>query len=147
MPEVHLVVGCALILLNGIAFVVGGVAWYRDRASIPFWYLLRAAQHFAGGGISGAIDRHLSTRGDRPLIDGAIDDGSTRSGRHHRIAPAHIIEHLAQLFRPLLLRTDDKEVKDRKDRDDVTCRYEAVMALVRPKATATFFETCTGEWI
>lgn len=44
MPEVHLVVGCALIVLNAAAFAVGGVAWYRDRASIPFWYLLRAAQ-------------------------------------------------------------------------------------------------------
>jgi heme A synthase len=41
---VHLVVGCALILLNLAAFAVGGVAWYRDRSSIPFWYLLRAAQ-------------------------------------------------------------------------------------------------------
>ena len=44
MPEVHLVVGCALIALNAAAFAVGGVAWYRDRPSIPFWYLLRAAQ-------------------------------------------------------------------------------------------------------
>lgn len=44
MPEVHLVVGCALILLNAIAFAVGSIAWYRNRASIPFWYLLRAAQ-------------------------------------------------------------------------------------------------------
>ncbi len=44
MPEVHLVVGCALIALNGTAFAVGGIAWYRDRPSIPFWYLLRAAQ-------------------------------------------------------------------------------------------------------
>jgi hypothetical protein len=44
MAEVHLVVGCALIVLNLVAFAVGGVAWYRDRASIPFWYLLRAAQ-------------------------------------------------------------------------------------------------------
>ena len=44
MAEVHLVVGCALILLNAAAFAVGGVAWYRDRASIRFWYLLRAAQ-------------------------------------------------------------------------------------------------------
>jgi heme A synthase len=41
---VHLVVGCALIALNLLAFAVGGVAWFRDRASIPFWYLLRAAQ-------------------------------------------------------------------------------------------------------
>ena len=44
MPEVHLVVGCLLILLNLLAGVVGGIAWYRDRPSIPFWYLLRAAQ-------------------------------------------------------------------------------------------------------
>jgi hypothetical protein len=44
MPEVHLVVGCAVILLNLVAFALGGVAWFRDRASIPFWYLLRAAQ-------------------------------------------------------------------------------------------------------
>jgi heme A synthase len=44
MPEVHLVVGCALIVLNLAAFAVGGVAWLRARSSIPFWYLLRAAQ-------------------------------------------------------------------------------------------------------
>jgi heme A synthase len=44
MAEMHLVVGCALILLNLAAFAVGGAAWIRDRASVPFWYLLRAAQ-------------------------------------------------------------------------------------------------------
>ena len=44
MPEVHLVVGVAVILLNLAAFAVGGVAWFRDRPSVPFWYLLRAAQ-------------------------------------------------------------------------------------------------------
>jgi len=44
MPEVHLVVGCAVIALNLVAFAVGGVAWFRDRPSVPFWYLLRAAQ-------------------------------------------------------------------------------------------------------
>ena len=44
MAEVHLVVGCALIVLNLVAFAVGGIAWLRHRASIPFWYLLRAAQ-------------------------------------------------------------------------------------------------------
>ena len=44
MVAVHLVVGCAVIVLNLVAFVVGGLAWYRDRPSIPFWYLLRAAQ-------------------------------------------------------------------------------------------------------
>ncbi len=44
MVETHLVVGVALIVLNLAAFAVGGVAWLRRRASIPFWYLLRAAQ-------------------------------------------------------------------------------------------------------
>jgi heme A synthase len=44
MAEVHLVVGCALILFNASAFAVGGIAWIRDQASVPFWYLLRVAQ-------------------------------------------------------------------------------------------------------
>jgi heme A synthase len=44
MAGVHLVVGCALILLNLVAFAVGGIAWIRAQASVPFWYLLRAAQ-------------------------------------------------------------------------------------------------------
>jgi heme A synthase len=44
MAGVHLVVGCALILLNLAAGAVGGVAWFRRRPSVPFWYLLRAAQ-------------------------------------------------------------------------------------------------------
>jgi heme A synthase len=41
---VHLIVGCAVILLNLVAFALGGVAWLRDRSSVPFWLLLRAAQ-------------------------------------------------------------------------------------------------------
>jgi hypothetical protein len=44
VPEAHLVVGCAVILLNAAAFGFGGVAWLRSQASVPFWYLLRAAQ-------------------------------------------------------------------------------------------------------
>lgn len=44
MAEVHLVVGVSLIALNLAAFAAGGVAWLRDRPSVPFWYLLRAAQ-------------------------------------------------------------------------------------------------------
>jgi heme A synthase len=44
MSEVHLVVGVGLILLNLLAFAFGGIAWLRDRPSVPFWYLLRAAQ-------------------------------------------------------------------------------------------------------
>ena len=44
MVVVHLVVGCAVILLNLAAFGLGGIAWLRDRSSVPFWLLLRAAQ-------------------------------------------------------------------------------------------------------
>ena len=44
MAGVHLAVGCALILLNLAAFAMGGLAWYRERPSVRFWYLLRAAQ-------------------------------------------------------------------------------------------------------
>ena len=44
MVAVHVVAGSAVILLNAVAGALGGIAWYRDRASIPFWYLLRAAQ-------------------------------------------------------------------------------------------------------
>jgi hypothetical protein len=44
VPEAHLVVGVALIALNAAAFAFGGIAWLRSRASVPFWYLLRAAQ-------------------------------------------------------------------------------------------------------
>jgi ABC-type phosphate transport system auxiliary subunit len=44
MAGVHLVVGVALIGLNLLAAAWGGVAWLRGRASIAFWYLLRAAQ-------------------------------------------------------------------------------------------------------
>jgi heme A synthase len=44
MAPVHLALGCAVILLNLVAGAVGGIAWYRDRPSIPFWYLLRTAQ-------------------------------------------------------------------------------------------------------
>ena len=44
MIAAHVVVGSAVILLNLVAGAVGGIAWYRARPSIPFWYLLRAAQ-------------------------------------------------------------------------------------------------------
>jgi heme A synthase len=40
----HIAVGVLLIVLNAAAGLIGGIAWYRDRPSIPFWYLLRAAQ-------------------------------------------------------------------------------------------------------
>jgi hypothetical protein len=44
MVGLHIAVGVTLIALNAAAGLVGGIAWYRDRPSVPFWYLLRAAQ-------------------------------------------------------------------------------------------------------
>lgn len=44
MVGVHIAVGFSVIALNLAAGVIGGVAWYRNLPSIPFWYLLRAAQ-------------------------------------------------------------------------------------------------------
>lgn len=44
MVGLHIAVGVCLIALNAAAGIVGGVAWYRDRPSISFWYLLRVAQ-------------------------------------------------------------------------------------------------------
>lgn len=44
MAGAHLVVGSAVIFLSLIAGAWGGIAWYRERPSVRFWYLLRAAQ-------------------------------------------------------------------------------------------------------
>jgi heme A synthase len=44
MLGVHIAVGFAVIALNLAAGALGGTAWYRNQPSIPFWYLLRAAQ-------------------------------------------------------------------------------------------------------
>src|ERR1044072_10041404 len=44
MLGIHIAVGICLLGLNLAAGVLGGVAWFRSRPSIPFWYLLRAAQ-------------------------------------------------------------------------------------------------------
>jgi heme A synthase len=44
MVGLHIAVGLILITLNAAAGLLGGIAWYRDRPSVPFWYLLRAAQ-------------------------------------------------------------------------------------------------------
>lgn len=44
MEGLHLAVGLAVIATNLVAGVWGGVAWLRNRPSVVFWYLLRAAQ-------------------------------------------------------------------------------------------------------
>jgi hypothetical protein len=44
MVGLHIAVGCIVIALNAAAGAIGGYRWYRNQQSIPFWYLLRAAQ-------------------------------------------------------------------------------------------------------
>jgi hypothetical protein len=44
LVALHIAVGASVIALNLLAGSLGGIAWYRDKASVPFWYLLRAAQ-------------------------------------------------------------------------------------------------------
>jgi hypothetical protein len=44
MPDVHLVVGVAVMASNLLAGVWGGIAWLRRQPSVGFWYLLRIAQ-------------------------------------------------------------------------------------------------------
>ena len=44
MTELHVAVGVTVLALNLVAGVWGAVAWLTDRASLFFWYVLRAAQ-------------------------------------------------------------------------------------------------------
>jgi hypothetical protein len=44
VPEVHLVVGIALIAANLVAGVWGGISWLERRPTAGFWYALRIAQ-------------------------------------------------------------------------------------------------------
>jgi hypothetical protein len=44
LTELHLVMGVVVIALNLVAGLWGGTAWLANRASVSFWYLLRAAQ-------------------------------------------------------------------------------------------------------
>ena len=44
MATLHLVVGISVIVANLGAGVLGGIAWFRDRPSVVFWYVLRTAQ-------------------------------------------------------------------------------------------------------
>jgi hypothetical protein len=44
VSDVHLVVGVAVLALNLAAGVWGAAAWFARRASVSFWYVLRAAQ-------------------------------------------------------------------------------------------------------
>ena len=44
MAEVHLVAGVVMMALNLVAGLWGAAAWASNRASVSFWYVLRAAQ-------------------------------------------------------------------------------------------------------
>jgi hypothetical protein len=44
LGSVHLIVGVAVIALNLVAGAWGGIAWWAERPSVGFWYVLRAAQ-------------------------------------------------------------------------------------------------------
>ena len=44
MVTVHVAVGVAVIAANLLAGLWGALFWLRDRPSVGFWYVLRAAQ-------------------------------------------------------------------------------------------------------
>ena len=44
IETVHLIVGVGVLITNLAAGAVGAIAWLRREPSVPFWYLLRAAQ-------------------------------------------------------------------------------------------------------
>jgi hypothetical protein len=44
LAEIHLVAGIVMMALNLVAGVWGAAAWASNRASVSFWYVLRAAQ-------------------------------------------------------------------------------------------------------
>jgi hypothetical protein len=44
LAEVHLVTGVVVMVLNLVAGLWGAGAWLANRASVSFWYVLRAAQ-------------------------------------------------------------------------------------------------------
>jgi heme A synthase len=92
----HIAVGICLIALNAIAFAVGGIAWYRNRPSIPFWYLLRAAQAsvFAQALLGGLMvvtgheqeDGLHYLYGILPLVVSFIGEGARADAAHREIA-------------------------------------------------------------
>ncbi len=95
MIGLHIAVGVILIALNGAAFAVGGIAWFRDRPSIPFWYLLRAAQAsvFAQALIGGLMvmigheqdDGLHYLYGILPLVVSFIAEGARADAAHREI--------------------------------------------------------------
>jgi heme A synthase len=95
MVGLHIAIGILLIVLNAAAFAVGGIAWYRDRASIPFWYLLRAAQAsvFAQALLGGllVVTNHEPEEGLHylygilPLLVSFIAEGARADAAHREV--------------------------------------------------------------
>ena len=95
MLGLHIAVGVLLIALNGAAFAVGGIAWLRDRPSIPFWYLLRMAQGavFAQALVGGLLvltgyeqdDGLHYLYGILPLVVSFIAEGARTDAAHREI--------------------------------------------------------------
>ncbi len=95
MLGLHIAVGVLLIVLNAAAFGVGGLAWLRDRASIPFWYLLRAAQAavFAQALIGGLMvvtgheqdDGLHYLYGILPLVVSFVAEGARADAAHREV--------------------------------------------------------------
>jgi heme A synthase len=95
MVGLHIAVGILLIALNAATFGVGGTAWYRDRPSIPFWYLLRAAQGavFAQALLGGLMvltgheqeDGLHYLYGILPLVVSFIAEGARADAAHREI--------------------------------------------------------------
>jgi heme A synthase len=105
MLGLHIAVGLLLIALNAAAFAVGGIAWLRDRSSIPFWYLLRAAQAavFAQALVGGLMvltgyeqdDGLHYLYGILPLVVSFIAEGARADAAHREVGdldPASLTE-------------------------------------------------------
>lgn len=95
MLGLHIALGVILVALNGAAFAVGGIAWFRDRPSVPFWYLLRTAQAsvFAQALIGGLMvvigheqdDGLHYLYGILPLVVSFIAEGARADAAHREI--------------------------------------------------------------
>src|SRR5215210_7285557 len=68
MADVHLALGVAVLGLNLVAGVWGGIAWLTERASVGFWYALRAAQvSVVAQVLLGALLLALGHEADEPI--------------------------------------------------------------------------------
>jgi hypothetical protein len=91
-----LVVGVAVLVTNLVAGAWGAIAWLTDRASLYFWYLLRAAQatvvvQVLLGAVLLALGHEANEPihymyGTAPLLVNLVAEGM-RAGAAHRELP------------------------------------------------------------